>query len=229
MSRTEPTPDTSMEDILASIRRIIADEPEPAVPDLNSARNGVHSGRNQQEPAFADDIARALNDPDDDDVLDTSDDDILDLGGTAKAKVAVEVAEVPVASPVVVLAPDGAEADFATADDDIIDDAPIALETPLDPPLPSAPVAAEPEPVVSAVVAQGTATTEAAFDPPLPAAVTGAPVAASTMVPRSLEDMVAEMLRPMLRDWLDANMPRLVAKAIAAGAANPTDDTAATA
>lgn len=31
---------------------------------------------------------------------------------------------------------------------------------------------------------------------------------------RSLEDAVADLLRPMLRDWLDANMPRIVEKAL---------------
>ncbi|MEL6372753.1 MAG: DUF2497 domain-containing protein [Pseudomonadota bacterium] len=31
---------------------------------------------------------------------------------------------------------------------------------------------------------------------------------------RSLEDAVAELLRPMLREWLDANMPRIVEKAL---------------
>lgn len=34
---------------------------------------------------------------------------------------------------------------------------------------------------------------------------------------RSLEDTVATMLRPMLRDWLDENMPRLVHKALQDG------------
>jgi cell pole-organizing protein PopZ len=31
---------------------------------------------------------------------------------------------------------------------------------------------------------------------------------------RTLEDTVAELLRPMLRQWLDANMPRIVEKAL---------------
>jgi cell pole-organizing protein PopZ len=31
---------------------------------------------------------------------------------------------------------------------------------------------------------------------------------------RALEDAVAEMLRPMLRDWLDANLPRMVQQAL---------------
>jgi len=30
--------------------------------------------------------------------------------------------------------------------------------------------------------------------------------------PRTLEDSVADLLRPMLRDWLDTNMPRIVEK-----------------
>lgn len=37
---------------------------------------------------------------------------------------------------------------------------------------------------------------------------------------RTLEDTVAEMLRPMLREWLDTNMPRIVEKAIRVEIAN---------
>jgi cell pole-organizing protein PopZ len=37
---------------------------------------------------------------------------------------------------------------------------------------------------------------------------------ASAPVTRTLEDTVAELLRPMLRDWLDSNMPRIVEKAL---------------
>lgn len=45
-------------------------------------------------------------------------------------------------------------------------------------------------------------------------------VTADTVAPRvepavrTLEDTVAELLRPMLREWLDANMPRIVEKAL---------------
>lgn len=38
--------------------------------------------------------------------------------------------------------------------------------------------------------------------------------AADRAAVRTLEDTVAELLRPMLRDWLDANMPRIVEKAL---------------
>jgi len=47
-----------------------------------------------------------------------------------------------------------------------------------------------------------------------------APVVAASPTPstppaaRTLEDAVAEMLRPMLRQWLDANLPRIVEKAL---------------
>ena len=31
-----------------------------------------------------------------------------------------------------------------------------------------------------------------------------------TSGPKSLEDSIKEMLRPMLREWLDENMPRMI-------------------
>jgi cell pole-organizing protein PopZ len=46
---------------------------------------------------------------------------------------------------------------------------------------------------------------------PLGAARAGATPGEPT---RTLEDMVAELLRPMLRQWLDTNMPRIVEKAL---------------
>ena len=33
-------------------------------------------------------------------------------------------------------------------------------------------------------------------------------------MPQSFEDTIAAMLRPLLREWLDANMPRMVEKAL---------------
>lgn len=51
---------------------------------------------------------------------------------------------------------------------------------------------------------------------------------ASEPATRTLEDTVAELLRPMLRDWLNANMPRIVEKALrgelAASAKHPGTD-----
>ena len=42
----------------------------------------------------------------------------------------------------------------------------------------------------------------------------GAEVVADAATVRTMEDTVSELLRPMLRDWLDANMPRIVEKAL---------------
>lgn len=53
---------------------------------------------------------------------------------------------------------------------------------------------------------------------PLAAIASSLPVAAAPSSGaesiRTLEDTVAELLRPMLRQWLDANMPRIVEKAL---------------
>ena len=46
--------------------------------------------------------------------------------------------------------------------------------------------------------------------PQAPTAVSLAPVVGV----RTIEDMVAELLRPMLREWLAENMPRMVEKAL---------------
>ena len=37
----------------------------------------------------------------------------------------------------------------------------------------------------------------------------------SSPAPRTMEDTITELLKPMLRDWLDANMPRIIEKAMA--------------
>ncbi|MEW5963791.1 MAG: DUF2497 domain-containing protein [Pseudomonadota bacterium] len=81
---------------------------------------------------------------------------------------------------------------------------------------PAAPAAAAAAPEVSApIVAE-----PARRDEP-PAAPASAPPSAISLVTaaaagdvRTLEDTVAELLRPMLRQWLDDNMPRIVEKAL---------------
>lgn len=67
----------------------------------------------------------------------------------------------------------------------------------VDKPVVPAPVAPPAEAKVVAV----------ASAPAASAAIAGLPV-------RSLEDTVSELLRPMLREWLDKNMPRIVESAL---------------
>jgi hypothetical protein len=69
---------------------------------------------------------------------------------------------------------------------------------------------------------EGLANGKASFLAGPPAAPMPGPAAAgsSEALPhvRGLEAMVAELLRPMLRRWLDENMPRLVSAALKAEA-----------
>ena len=84
-------------------------------------------------------------------------------------------------------------------------------------PLVTQPMVAQP-PVTQAPVTQAPSPVSVA-KPPAPVA---APVVAAARVPaaisdeptRTMEDTVAELLRPMLRQWLDTNMPRVVEKAL---------------
>jgi cell pole-organizing protein PopZ len=58
--------------------------------------------------------------------------------------------------------------------------------------------------------------------PPAATPTLTAPSAASTPQLQGLEAMVADLLRPMLRQWLDENMPRLVSAALKAEAEAPS-------
>jgi cell pole-organizing protein PopZ len=51
-----------------------------------------------------------------------------------------------------------------------------------------------------------------ALNGPMADSLASAPLAA----PRTLEDAVVEMLRPLLRSWLDENLPALVERALQA-------------
>jgi hypothetical protein len=69
---------------------------------------------------------------------------------------------------------------------------------------------------------EGTPGTKAHSVPVQQAADGAAPPAAGASQLQGLEGMVAELLRPMLRRWLDENMPRLVSAALKAEAENPS-------
>jgi cell pole-organizing protein PopZ len=59
---------------------------------------------------------------------------------------------------------------------------------------------------------------------PAPAARSAAPTPTPTISPsagalptvRTMDETVVELLRPLLRDWLDTNMPRLIEPALKA-------------
>jgi uncharacterized protein len=162
----------SMEEILASIRRIIADDQAAKPGDAAAA-----------EP-----------------------DDILDLA---------EVAE-PVARPRVVASAPAPAPEPASLDFDAID-----FEAALPEPEPEPePVRVQPSLPPRAVVQAPEPEPEALVSPATDASVGGAfSLLAHTVLTqnaRTLEDLVKEMLRPMLKTWLDDNLPAVVERLVRA-------------
>lgn len=168
----------SMEEILASIRRIIADDQAAKPAETTVA----------PEP-----------------------DDVLDLA---------EVAE-PVTRPRVVEPEPEPEPAPDLLDFDAIDFEDPVAAAPEPDPIPEPPAPPRPQPVLQAVRApEPEPEREALVSPETDAIVSGAfNLLAHTVLTqnaRTLEDLVKEMLRPMLKSWLDDNLPGLVERIVKA-------------
>lgn len=236
MSKSGANAEPSMEEILASIRQIISDD-EPQDEDSETAQaaepepelessEGEDISETDLDALFADpapvaeepaadpmaDMVEEAGELDGDidagfdapapevDMVDPEDDDVLDLSSLPNA-VDDELFDPP------------SDLDF----DDV------AVEPELEPePEP------EPEPVMEAFESEPEAFEEPAAAPtPASAALlsheTDSAVSAafadlaSTMLSgnaRTLEDLVQDMLRPMLKSWLDENLPTMVEKMV---------------
>jgi len=189
----QPKPsEPSMEEILASIRRIISDDeakpaeaPPPAVTDGDDELKALLAG------------ASAVS---------AADDDVLDLGAEANLIAAPEPEP-----------PAEAQAQAESSDIDFLE----AAE-------PTAP--AEPEPVLPQAFVPPPAPPPAASAPSFDmaqllsdqtsSAVTSAfGQLAHTVLSnnaRTLEDLVKDMLKPMLKSWLDDNLPTMVERLVRA-------------
>lgn len=171
----------SMEEILASIRRIIADD-------------------QAAKPA---DVPAPAPEPE----------DVLDLAEAAEPVMRPRIVEPePEPEP----APD--LLDFDAIDfEDPVTAAPEPEPEPI--PEPPAPPPPPPEPVLQVVRAPEPGP-EALVSPATDASVSGAfNLLAHTVLTqnaRTLEDLVKEMLRPMLKTWLDDNLPAVVERLVRA-------------
>ena len=171
MSASLKANEPSMEEILASIRRIIADDNgtvvEPAAPDTDAA-----------EDTDVLDLATLPAEPP------AGDDDIEFR----------EVAEPLLVVPAHLLQP---------------------AEPPHAPEPPAPPPVREPPPVVAEVRIEDSLLSESTN-----AAVASAFGALTSTIitqnARTLEDLVKDMLRPMLKGWLDENLPALVERLVKA-------------
>lgn len=121
----------------------------------------------------------------------------------------VVAASLPFATAAAVSKPDAAQADLAAAS---------SKPEPKPASDQAAPLATSPADVKSAEADPASAQPVAAGLPQVAASaglVSGLPGQAGTAVGvRTVEDIVAELLRPMLREWLAENMPRMVEKAL---------------
>ncbi|AWN50267.1 DUF2497 domain-containing protein [Methylobacterium terrae] len=196
-----------MEEILASIRRIIADDQKPAEPPAAGSRP----------------VAVPPPAPDEDDVL-----DLAEMAPAPKPEPKPAQKPEPKPEPVAKAPPKPEpEPSFDDAFDQMSEiafrDEPMDFDAieiepePAPPPEPpkavAPPPAAPPEPPRPAMedrlLSQATdATVTHAFD-----------LLASTVLTRNartIEDLVQDMLRPMLKSWLDDNLPVLVERLVRA-------------
>lgn len=199
MSDTSNQEEPSIEEILASIRKIINEDEEGGE---TAEKSADETGDNSTTESFAvpsDADTKTDNDTD-------SDEDILELTEMAPA-------DEPIVPPTPAAAAESDE-DQSEAEEDITMEE--ESEEPVEAPEPDAnlaPGSAVEDGLVSA------ATAAAATSAMSQLASAGQQRAGSDLgqMPvgaHTLEDIVREMLRPMLKEWLDRNLPSMVEKLV---------------
>jgi len=226
MSESKTQQEPSMEEILASIRRIISEDGDEDAGDANRDRAAPEEARRAQdgEPALAL-TEEAEDDPPDEAPEASAEDDDEPL----------ELSDIVEDEPEPAPEEEGAEASA----DDI--DAMFASSAAADDPLPtqpepepepeSPPRAERPQPPPEPQATQRTAAMDDALISPATETAAGAAFARlleqtaereATMAARTalgngdktLEDLVKELLRPMLSEWLDAHLPDIVERVV---------------
>ncbi len=207
----------SMEEILASIRRIIADEEAapkgktPPLPEPEPAADETISEDDLDKlfaSAGSDDTAPA--DDEDEDVLDLTDD--LAVDDPPLVEGIDEAPDIAFAD----------EFDMLGAEEDPL---PEPEPEPAPPPPPPPPVTAappppppEPKPVAHAPppVAESAPLISISTEGLVANAFSDLGLAVLNRNARTLEDLVQDMLRPMLKSWLDQNLPTMVERMVRA-------------
>ena len=199
MSSAKASTEPSMEDILSSIRQIIADEDAPAAEEeqandqsaVDDAFDSVDVSGDEEMSAddvdaLFDDIPAATDDDlGFDAVDDDDDDDVLELA-------APEVAAAP-------------EIEDIAADEELAfngDESPVEVDV-VSNSTPQAETLAEEAPLISENVA---ASVKSSFG----ALHSGMGISSSS----TIEGLMSEMLRPMLKEWLDENLPETVERLV---------------
>ena len=194
MATTGQAQEPSMEEILASIRQIISDE--------EGSADAGDDGAEAEAAPEAETVDNAE--------VDMSQDD-LDKLFDADPEVEVEPADDDSGEDVLELTEDQVVDPMPQDDIDFVDDEPAAApevdfteaERPPEPVLPKMP-----EP------ASGEALLSPGPDLEVAAAFSNLSTTLISHDSKTIEDIVREMLRPMLRNWLDDNLPPLVERLV---------------
>jgi cell pole-organizing protein PopZ len=221
MADTNQAAEPTMEEILASIRRIISDDENiEAGPDSDQAAAGDDGKTTPEirEPAVEQDTTR--NDDDDLDVLELT--DLADheeparsktepIGMAAEDRDELEGLDAAVQETASLAQAPAAPVDMLSDVTDITDD---DSDTPPEPspppPAPSQPPAQAPfaNQASALLGADASDATMAAFN------LLAQSLMSRDGTSRTLEDLVQEMLRPILKNWLDENLPTVVERLV---------------
>jgi cell pole-organizing protein PopZ len=178
-------PEPTMEEILASIRRIISEDDTPAAPPPQPTL--VEEPVSEPLPTFAE----------------GDDDDVLELTDPVAAEPAPEPPPPP-PRPAPKPAPVAAMREQLT---ESLGDLDVFSRAPSPPPRPAPAPAPEPDDgLISAPAADLAASAFGQLSRSLAMPAEG----------RTLEDVVRELMRPMLKDWLDRNLSGIVETAVQA-------------
>jgi uncharacterized protein len=224
MTQPAKSQEPSMEEILASIRRIIADDdaskspPKPAEAPKPASRGAASSSRADAPPHETEPGLPAME-AEEHDLAESGlhDPDILDLTESMASSGSARAAPVPesASSAVVESFPHAGDAESEAVAFDVSDVEKRGFES-------AASSSPEPDTMdeqgrvgVPGVSERGkllSNATAAAVDSAFNA------LAQTVLVnnARTLEDLVREMMRPMLKTWLDDNLPRLVERLVRA-------------
>ena len=196
----------SMEEILSSIKRIIAEDGESATRKETKSAVRREADRESHRKAV---VASLAKEADEGLIASSYVDEVLEL--------TEEMPRIGRGTPVEETATD--DSDIFELDD-LVDDTALDLTGALDmaeaideTPIVAQPVANMVEPTIARVVEETIVSAESAG-----AARSSLDALSSLLVKpaepeaadNTLEGLVREMLRPMMKDWLDANLPRLV-------------------
>jgi hypothetical protein len=196
MSEPKSQQEPSMEEILASIRRIISEDgtPEDGAQDAAAAAPAP-SEEPEDAESSAETEAVAPAEPDEDDVLELT--EIAEEAGEEADRDSIDI--------------DGMFDSAAEPEAEAEAEAEYEPE-PAPAPVPASHVASAPEGgLLSAAAASAAESQLSSLVAAVGQAQGGTPIGAGN---RTIEDLVKEVMRPMIKQWLDAHLPALTERIV---------------